>query len=640
MMRFFKRPQAVAVGRAKRPQPQKPCAPADMPSRPTTVRRIEGPERQALEVGRTRLIVAGVMFSLAFGLLALRALDLTLLRPGQPASLAHLSAPGAAPATIAERRPITDRHGAVLATNLPTASLYANAQKVLDAKEAAKKLAKVLPDQKEADLFEKLSSGKSFVWIKRNLTPTEQHQVNALGIPGLSFQDEQRRFYPLGALAAHVTGYAGVDNRGLSGVEQHFDAQLRDMTRSHEPLRLSLDARVQHAVRDELRRAIEQFSALGGGGIVMDVHTGEVLALVSLPDFEPTRAGAADRNARFNRITLGVYELGSTMKTLTTAMALDKGVVGMQGGYDATDPIRFGRFVINDDHPKSRWLSVPEIFMYSSNIGTVKMAQDVGIEGQRAYLQKFGMLTRPTLELPEVGAPLMPRQWRQLESMTISFGHGLSASPLQMAMAHAATVNGGWMRPATLLPRSAADQQNAVRVLNDETSVQMRKLLRLVVEQGTARKAAAPGYVVGGKTGTAEKAQAGGYNRNAVLNTFVAAFPMQDPRYVVLGMIDEPKGTKETFGFRTAGWTIAPAVGRIIGRIAPILGVAPVDENSPELKQALYIEMPKDDPAVEGDRASAPVRAAATTAQPAVVEFSPARIADLLNAQGGGHASR
>lgn len=604
-------------------QQTKPCAPADLPGRPTFA-RLEGAEREALEVGRTRLMVTGMMFTLVFGVLGLRIMDLTLLKGGEAGAARPVASPvaPAAGAFVMERRAILDRNGEILAANLRTASLYADARKVLDAREAAKKLARILPDQKEADLLAKLSSGKSFVWIKRNLTPREQHQVNALGIPGLQFQDEQRRFYPFGPLAAHVTGYSGVDNRGLSGVEQRFDEELRDLSRAGQGLNLALDMRVQHVLRDELLRAISEFNAVGGGGILLDIETGEVVALVSLPDFDPTRAGSADKDARFNRITLGVYEMGSTMKTLTTAMALDAGTVRIDGGYDASQPIKIAGFVINDDHAKNRWLSVPEIFKYSSNIGTVKMALDVGTEGQKDFLRKIGMLTRPTLELPEIGSPMVPRWWKQLETMTISFGHGLSATPLQLAVAHAAIVNGGWLRPATLLPANARSRAEAVRVIKPETSAQMRKLLRLVVEQGTARKAASPGYVVGGKTGTAEKAQAGGYNRNAVLNTFVSAFPMHAPRYVLLGMIDEPKGTKETFGFRTAGWTIAPPVGRMIGRIAPLLGVPPVDEASPEVQQTLHLNMPKEEASI----------------QPPVSILAP-RIASVPNG-GGVHASR
>jgi cell division protein FtsI (penicillin-binding protein 3) len=384
-----------------------------------------------------------------------------------------------------------------------------------------------------------------------------------------------------------VLGFTDVDGNGISGVEKFFDEDLKDRARRGEELRLSLDLRVQHAVRDELQAAVTKFNAEGAGGLVLDVRTGEVVALVSLPDFDPNHPGGAGPLERFNRMTLGVYELGSVFKIFTTAMALDAGKVTLAGGYDATNPIKVSRFTIRDDHPKRRWLSVPEIFMYSSNIGAAKMALDVGTAGQQAFLGRLGLLRRPTIELPEVGSPLSPSPWREINTMTVAFGHGVAITPLQMASAMAAVANGGVLRPATLIRRDgpAPGQQ----VLSPRTSDIMRRLLRLVVVEGTGKKAEAEGYLVGGKTGTAEKAAGRGYNRRALLTSFIAAFPMNAPRYVVYVVIDEPTGTRETHGFATAGWNAAPALSRVVSRVAPLLGVAPVDDERPDIREALAV---------------------------------------------------
>jgi len=320
------------------------------------------------------------------------------------------------------------------------------------------------------------------------------------------------------------------------------------------------------------------------------VRSGEVLAMVSLPDFDLNSAGNASADARFNRASLSVYEMGSTFKAFTTAMALDAGTVKIGGGYDATKPIRVARFTIRDDHPKKRWLSVPEIFIYSSNIGAAKMALDVGGERQRDFLDRLGMLRKAALEMPEVGRPMSPARWRDINTMTVAFGHGIAVSPTQLASGVAALVNGGTRVEATLLAQSADKPRTpGPRVIKARTSSIMQRLMRLNVVRGTGKKAIAAGYMVGGKTGTAEKAGAGGYRRKALLSSFVGAFPMNDPRYVVLAVIDEPKGTKATFGYATGGWTAAPVVGRVVSRIAPILGVTPVNEDSRSVRDAMFV---------------------------------------------------
>jgi len=564
----------------------KPCSPADIPGRATLV-RLEGETKQALETGRTRLVIGIALFSLVFVVLAGRLVWLTSFSAIEPPMARGDQVPKT---TMMDRQAVVDRNGQMLATNLRTASLFADPRKIPRADEAAVRLAQVLPEFSVADLQAKLSPGKSFVWIRRNLTPRQQYEVNRLGIPGLYFHTEQKRVYPQGSLAVHVLGYTDIDGKGISGIEQHFDAALRDPARTGDPLELSIDIRVQHIVRDELARAVQFFQAIGGGAIVMDVHTGEVISLVSLPDFDPLNPGEASKDARFNRITLGVYEMGSTMKTLNTAMALDYGTVKLWGGYDATNPIQISRFQIRDDHPKRRWLSVPEIYMYSSNIGSAKMALDVGPALQREFMQKVGLLQKPSIELPEVGAPLVPRNWKSVETMTIAFGHGLSITPLQLASATSAMINGGVLHPPTLVKRPLGLPAPGRQVIRAEVSEIMRRLMLLVVEEGTGKKADVEGYLVGGKTGTSEKVNdRGGYNRKALFNTFVSAFPMHQPRYLVQVMLDEPKGQKSTYGFATAGWTSAPLAGKIIARIAPLLGVSPVDENAPEIKQAMFM---------------------------------------------------
>lgn len=576
----------------RQPKIRPPCTPADIPGRPAMV-RLEGAAKQALDVSRGRLVIGIGLFSLVFCLLAGRLVELTVLHGAEPVVARGGNPDLVAQTALMDRQPVVDRQGNILATNLKIASLFADPRKVLNAREAAVRLAQVLPELSAGEVQASLSADKSFVWLKRGLTPREQYEVNRLGIPGLYFHNEQRRVYPQGPLAVHVLGYTDIDGKGISGIEQHFDEQLRDPSRTGDPLELSIDIRVQHVVRDEVARAMEQFQAIGGGGIVLDIHTGEVIAMVSLPDFDPANPGDASKDARFNRITLGVYEMGSTMKTLNTAMALDYGTVRLSGGYDATDPIQISRFTIRDDHPKKRWLSVPEIYMYSSNIGSAKMAVDVGAERQREFMARLGMLNRPAIELPEVGAPLIPRQWKTVETMTISYGHGLSVTPLQLASATAAIVNGGVLHPPTLIKRPPGLPVPGRQVIRRDVSDTMRKLMLLVTEEGTGRKGSVDGYLVGGKTGTSEKVNdRGGYNRKALFNTFVAAFPMHNPRYIVQVMLDEPKGNKSTFGFASAGWTSAPTNSRIISRIAPLLGVPPVDENSPAIRQAMYMPVP------------------------------------------------
>ena len=534
-----------------------------------------GPQ-QTTEAGRNRLLIAATLFTVGFLAIGARLVHVTLIQGGDEPRLA--SAHQASDIETA-RADIVDRNGVLLATTIWSASLYANPRLVIDPVDAADRLSRALPGLDRGRLLRRLTADRGFVWIRRKLTPRQQYQVNRLGIPGLDFTREERRVYPHGRLAAHVLGYTDIDNRGIAGVEKSFDAIVR---RYREPLRLSIDVRVQHILHEELAAAVADFAAIGGCAILLDVATGEIVALASLPDFDPGAPTASDPKTRFNRATLGIYELGSIFKLFTLAMALDGGVVGLDGGYDATRPLRIGRFSITDYHGKSRWLSVPEILIYSSNIGAAKMARDVGGTAQRAFLDRLGMLRPASIELPEVGKPMFPSRWREVNTLTIGYGHGVAVSPLHMALGVAALVNGGILYPPTLLKQEAGAVGSGERVLKPSTSAQMRNLMRLVVERGTGRKARVPGYLIGGKTGTAEKIDENGrYQRNVRLSSFVAAFPIDAPRYALLIVVDEPKGNESSHGYATGGWVAAPAVARIIDRMAPMVGIAPIDPERP-----------------------------------------------------------
>jgi cell division protein FtsI (penicillin-binding protein 3) len=570
-----------------------PCRPRHFKPPPCAPVVPEGPARRALEACRTRLFFTGVLFACVFAAVALRVVEVVLFEGGTAQSHMPRFRIPAPPAPA--RADIVDRNGRLLAATLDSPSVYANPKQVLDAADATRKLVKTFPSLKSADVYAKLTSGKSFVYIKRHLTPREQYEVNQLGIPGVEFQHEERRVYPDGALTAHVVGYTGIDNAGFAGIERGLDETLKDHP---DALQLSLDLRIQYVLREELQRVIDDFSAKGAAGLIMDVNTGEVLSMVSLPDFDPNHPGAADpdhpaisvADRMFNRDTLGVYELGSIFKIFTVAMALDYGTSTVASTYDASHPINIGRFTISDYHGKHRVLSVPEILMYSSNIGAAKMAMAAGGQKQREFLARLGLLQSPKIEVSEIGAPHFPGKWRDVNVMTIAFGHGISVTPLSFASAAAALVNGGTLRPATLVKLPPGSAPQGQQVISAKTSEQMRKLMRLVVEHGTGTMAAAPGYLVGGKTGTADKVSGRHYVEKKLFSSFVGVFPINDPKYLVLTMVDEPHPNKQSHGYATGGWTVAPANSRIVQRIAPLLGVQPVDESSPEIQRALMVE--------------------------------------------------
>ena len=525
---------------------------------------------QRLERARGRLLATGVVLLLFFGALVVRTLDVAVI--GAPAGIAAAGA-GGSPDAVA-RADIVDRNGVLLASNLPTHALYVEPEKILDRDAAIAALGALFPELDLKRVAVLVASDRKTALLRHNLTPEQAHAINRLGMPGLWLERQEQRFYPQGRLFAHAVGFTDVDNRGLAGVEKAVDEELRRRAARHDgPLALSLDIRIQHALAEALADTMTAHRARGAAGIVMDVESGELLALVSLPSFDPKAPDRNGKDARFNRATLGTYELGSTLKPFTIAMAIDAGIVGLEDSYDATQPLKVSRFLIRDHHPENRWLTVPEVLIHSSNIGAARMAMEVGAERQKAFLHALGMFERAQLETTERGRPIAPRRWGDLTTMTVGFGHGIAVTPLHLVASYAALVNGGVAVTPTLLKGGAAEPAERRRVISDETSAIMRMLLYAVVAEGTGGKAAVPGYLVGGKTGTAEKAIDGRYKRDSMITSFVGVFPIDRPRYAVLTLLDEPKGNDETFGFATAGWTAAPAAGAVIGRIAPVLGI-------------------------------------------------------------------
>lgn len=531
---------------------------------------------------RARVVIAMVGFALLYGLVAGKLVLLTVSGDNEAGN------PGASNLVAAARPDIVDRNGEILATDIRTVSLFAEPRRIVDADEAAEKLRLVLPQLDSDKTRAQLQTQAGFAWLKREITPRQRDAIHKLGIPGVGFLSENRRFYPGGPTAAHILGHVNVDNQGIAGIEKYMDGTgLADLhqagfalERGLEPFAVSIDLRVQHALRDELVRAIDRYRAIAAIGIVLNVNTGEVVGMSSLPDYDPNQPEQSLDKSTLNRATVGVFEMGSTFKMFTTAMALDSGLVHIKDTFDATKPIRVSSFTISDFHGKHRWLSVPEIFIYSSNIGTARMAQTVGIEGQREFLGRLGLLSTLRTELPETGAPLPPKKWSKLSSMTVSFGHGISVSPMQTAAAAAALMNGGHLITPTFVPRSLEQARaEAVQVVKPETSETMRQLFRLNVMKGSGRRSAVPGYLVGGKTGTAEKVVNGRYSSSKRRNAYIAAFPMDAPQYLTLIILDEPKSERPGIG-ATAGLNTAPTTAAVIRRIAPMLGIKPIHDQS------------------------------------------------------------
>jgi cell division protein FtsI (penicillin-binding protein 3) len=541
---------------------------------------------------KARLGLAILVFAGIFSVIAIRLVMFANVGEG------HGGRRSVSQDAVATARPdILDRNGEILATDIKTPSLFAEPRKIIDVDEAVELLTAVLPDLDAGEVRERLSSKRGFVWLKREITPRQQQEIHHLGIPGVGFLTENKRIYPNGPVISHEIGHVNIDNQGIAGIEKWLDGQglaalhMAGLATDQlqRPVKLAVDLRVQYALREELAIARDKFKAKASAGVIADVNTGEVVAMVSEPDFDPNNPREANDPNRLNRLTTGVYEMGSTFKALTLAMALDSGRISLSSSFDARLPLRYGKFEINDFHAQKRVLTVPDIFTYSSNIGTARMALALGVDYHKAFLKKLGQLDRLRTELPESAEPLVPRHWGELNTVTIAFGHGLSVAPLQAVMGISALVNGGKLIQPTFLKRDRAEADRlAHRVIKPDTAEKMRYLMRLNVEKGTATRANVPGYYVGGKTGTSEKVVGGRYSKTKVLTSFTAILPADKPRYLLLIMLDEPQGLTETHGFSTSGWNAVPVGAQVIERVAPLLDI-PLRFDLPKADQMLLV---------------------------------------------------
>lgn len=531
--------------------------------------------QRSLAVARLRvLLVAGIFVALAAAaVLRIGYLGLT----GEVRSAASFEE-----ALLPPRGEITDRNGEPLARAFPAFALWYNPDAlgaenplVNSPRQVAAELAAIFPDIDQSQLADRLAKGKAG-YLRRRVLPEDANKVQAIGELALELPQETDRHYPQGSMGAHVLGYVGADGHGRIGMEAVLDNQLRDPAKRGQSVALSIDVRVQGALEDELTRGMRATSALGGAGIVLDVDTGEVLALASLPSFDPNRIDQAGVDKMFNRVTNQVYELGSTFKPLTVAAGIDAGKITDFGRRYSARPFPIGGFTIKDSHPLGDSLNTPEMLMHSSNVVTAHMVREMGADRLKQVMADLGMNARPEIELPAKGFPIWASgEWPLLRGMTVGYGHGIAVTPLHLASAYATMVNGGIYRPATMHKLAPRQVPKGRRVFKASTSARMNQLLRMIVVYGTGRKANAPGFRIGGKTGSAEKPGAGGYNKTSLVSTFAAAFPMDRPRYVVIAMLDEPKGTVASSFQRTAAWNAAPIVGRLVPRVGPMLGIAP-----------------------------------------------------------------
>ena len=553
--------------------------PALVASRPERLRLV-GQRRQILTMMHQRLMFGLLVYGGVVAIIVLRILYLAAFGD-------HAGAKRGLTALVPERGDIIDRDGQPLARTIDAWTIGLWPRKVIgDKLEIARKLAQLMPERDEAAYFAMLRSGKNFYYLRRRAAPGLVEAINAIGEPGLALEREPDRLYPQTSLAAHVIGFTDTDGKGNAGIERAMNDRLADQAMRGQPLQLSISSRVQQALEHELLDAMTKHSAVGAAGVILDIHTGEILAMTSLPQLNPNAAGQGSPEARFNRATLGVYEMGSTFKPFTVAMAMDADIIKSFGKmYPCPGEFHVFRRTINDTHPFNRACSVAEIMKESSNIGSAQIAAQIGGKRQREFLEKMGFLKAVPFELRERGRPLLPgNNWGPLETMTVGYGHSLAVSPLHLASGYATLFNGGVYRPPTLLKIGKGHAAGkGHRVFSEQTSYKMRSLLRLVVTNGTGKKADAPGYRVGGKTGSAEKY----HNRSLLVTTFAGVFPMDEPRYAMVMMLDEPKGTAETFGFRTAAWNVGPAFGRAVSRIAPMLGVNPNKNREPDMSLVL-----------------------------------------------------
>ncbi|MBQ7284821.1 MAG: penicillin-binding protein 2 [Alphaproteobacteria bacterium] len=541
-------------------------------------------ENDSLYICKNRVMFSVFSFIAVFLIISLRLFDLCILsglekKDNTPHGIyAH---------NTIKRADIIDRNGTIVATSLPTVNLYVNPRKVLNAPKLAHELVKILPELDYDTTYKKLTQKKgTFIYLKRNLTPSQQYQINYLGDPSLEFEEGEKRVYPHKNLLAHIIGRTDVDNIGISGLEKAMDERL---TNSNIPLALSIDVGVQDTIRELLKEGMEKYKAVGATAILMDANSSEVVAMVSLPDYDPNINKVNNERALFNMATKGVYEPGSVLKIFNTAMSLESGKVKVADKFDATQPLKLRYNTIKDYRGENRWLSVPEILVYSSNIGSAQMALKVGGNEQRNFLEKIGFFENVDIELAEKGYPLVPKRWGDTTVATVAYGYGISVSPLHVISAYSAVINGGIYHSPSIL-KNSPKAQNGHRVISFSTSKAMRKLMRLVVTDGSGKRANVKGYEVGGKTGTANKlSENGRYVDKKVRTTFVSAFPISDPKYALIVMLDEPQPLKETWGFVTSGWNTVPTASKIISAVAPQLNLK-ANYDLDELRQMRIIE--------------------------------------------------
>ena len=539
-----------------------------------------------------RLLVMGAMFALAYGAIEMQMAALAGTAPEEP------EARSVGNPIIGQRADITDRNGRILATNLETFSLYAHPKEMVDPANTARELAAIFPEMNEEDLLKDFTGSRKFVWVRRQLSPEQKQQVHDIGSTGLVFGPREMRLYPNGAIAAHILGGASYGREGVAsaevigvaGIERKFDDYLRDPANEGAPLELSIDLTIQAASEQVLAGGMSIMNAKGAASVLMDVHTGEIISMVSLPDFDPNKrpqvllTGDQSDSPLFNRAVQGVYELGSVFKIFAVSQAMELGLVNPDTMINTRGPLQWGKFRIRDFHDYGAELSATDVIVQSSNIGTARIAMQIGAERQQDFLRSLGFMEATPVELQEApsGAPLLPRNWSELSTMTISYGHGLSSSPLHLATAYSSLLNGGTRVYPTLIKRDAA--QAGPRVVRAEISERARSMLRQVVERGTASFGEVEGYEVGGKTGTADKPKAsgGGYYDDKVIATFASVFPANDPQYVLIVTFDEPSENSSSKPRRTAGWTAVPVAAEMIRRVAPLLGLRPqVDRVEP-----------------------------------------------------------
>ena len=524
--------------------------------------QVADDESEAVSEGRIRIRIGMVAYLLVLGLVIVRLAEISLFAPEN-----HVTEmPGV---VNTYRADITDRNGELLATTLQTYSLFAEPRRVWNPRETAKALAAIRPDLNVVDLEEKLSRDLAFVWVERGLTPKEKQKVFELGLPGLKFRTESKRVYPRGRLAAHMVGFTDVDMQGVAGIEKAVNDRL---TQDQSPsVALSLDMRVQYAVTEELDAAMTHFKALSASSVVLDMKSGEVISMVSLPHFDPNVPGATSPESRYNHASMSTYDLGSVFKPLTMAMALEDKVADQEELFPVQKPYKVLSKWIRDDHPSDVPLNMTGVLAESSNRGTAMIAQRIGSQRQQFHLRNLGLLDRVPIELAESAHPQIQDRWGEMATVTISYGHGLAVTPLALATAVGAMLNDGLYVTPTVMRRSAAHPEQTRRVFSAEVSDDLRHMMRKVVTDGTGKKANIRGYGVMGKTGTAEKPANGGYDRKRLVTSFVAAFPHSDPRYVMLVTLDEPQPVEGTYGYATAGWNAAPTAGKIVERIGPML---------------------------------------------------------------------